>query len=155
MTKPNVSDLPRVTPNDIEAAVKSVTYLRDGVLTIAVVTMQNDFKVTGESACAHPDLYNEELGQSIALGKAKEKLWMLLGYALRAKLHEADQGTFRTRLENETQQLHERVGKLRRFLVSEGAQNLQAEDVELLKQQLPQMEAYLETLHERMKRLGA
>jgi hypothetical protein len=157
MNKPaiNVSDLPRVTPNDIENAIKEVSYIRHGVLTICVLTMQNDFKVTGESACAHPDLYNEELGQSIALGKAKEKLWPLLGYALRDKLHVELHGNFRTRLEAETQQLHERVGKLRRFLASEELLGLQVEDAKLLQQQLPQMEAYLETLHARMKRLGA
>lgn len=157
MAKPsvNTSDLPRVTPNDIEGAIKEVKYLRDGVLTICVLTMKNDFKVTGESACAHPDLYNEELGQSIALGKAKEKLWPLLGYALRAQLFEQDSGNFRTRLEAETMQLHERTGKLRRFLASEGVLGLDADDVALLKQQLPQMEAYLETLHARRKRLGS
>jgi hypothetical protein len=157
MDKPavNTSDLPRVTPKDIEDAIKETEFFCHGVLTICILTMQNDFKVTGESACAHPDLYNEALGRSIALGKAKEKLWPLLGYALRDKLHEVDSGTFRTRLEAETQQLHERTGKLRRFLASEGVLNLKVEDVDLLKQQLPQMEAYLETLHTRMKRLGA
>jgi hypothetical protein len=157
MDKPavNTSDLPRVTPNDIEAAIKEVHYLNDGVLTICILTMQNDFKVTGESACAHPSLYNKELGESIALGKAKEKLWPLLGYALRDKLFHELHGNFRTRLEAETQQLHERVGKLRRFLASDGLQHLKVNDVDLLKQQLPQMEAYLETLHARMKRLGA
>lgn len=88
----SANTIPRVTPADIESAIDQVEYHYSGVLTICVVTMKNGFKVTGESACAHPDLYDQALGESLALTQAKNKLWPLLGYLLREKLYQAEQG---------------------------------------------------------------
>jgi hypothetical protein len=77
---------PRVEPKDVDAAIDGVEYIRRGTLTICVVKLKNGFTVTGESACADPKNFNEELGNKLALGKAKDKIWPLLGYALREKL---------------------------------------------------------------------
>lgn len=82
---------PRILPADIEAAIKSQTFMVDGTLTICVLTLQNGFKVTGESACADPANFNQAKGEELARKAACEKIWPLLGYALRDRLH--NQGT--------------------------------------------------------------
>jgi len=57
------------------------------LLTFCVLVLQNGFTVTGESACASPENFNEELGRKIARQNAIQKMWPLMGYALREKLH--------------------------------------------------------------------
>lgn len=56
------------------------------LLTFCVLVLKNGFTVTGESACASPENFNEELGRKIARQKAMEKIWPLEGYLLRQKL---------------------------------------------------------------------
>jgi len=76
---------PRITPADIEAAVLAVQYhvFPGTQLTVACVTLQNGFTVTGESACADPANFDAEIGERIALAAAKQKIWPLLGYTLK------------------------------------------------------------------------
>jgi hypothetical protein len=50
--------------------------------------LRNGFTVTGESACASPENFNAEIGRKIARENAVAKVWPLLGFALRQKLHE-------------------------------------------------------------------
>ena len=80
-----------VTPERIEEIiVKEDYFLFPGsTLTIAMLTIENGFTVTGESACANPDIFNEELGRKYARDNAKDKIWRLEGYLLRQKLHDA------------------------------------------------------------------
>ena len=56
------------------------------LLTFCVLVLKNGFTVTGESACASPENFNQELGAKIAREHAKQKIWPLLGYSLREKL---------------------------------------------------------------------
>lgn len=101
---------PRVTPADIEANIKSEHYFTayDGVygetyngwgapapiahpqelslLTFCVLTLRNGFTVTGESACASPENFDAELGRTIARANAINKVWPLMGYALKERL---------------------------------------------------------------------
>jgi hypothetical protein len=60
------------------------------VLTFCVLVLKNGFTVTGESACASPENFDAELGRKIARENAVDKMWPLLGYALRQKLHDAE-----------------------------------------------------------------
>jgi hypothetical protein len=106
---------PRITPTDIEANIASEHYFtaRDGVLgeiasdgvpatvyeranaapaalgllTFCVLVLRNGFTVTGESACASPENFDAELGRKIARQNAVSKIWPLMGYALKEKLH--------------------------------------------------------------------
>src|SRR5687767_6653165 len=78
---------PRILPADIDAAIKLESYHVDGTLTICILTLQNGFRVTGESACADPANFNEAKGRELAGKQAREKIWPLLGYALRDRLH--------------------------------------------------------------------
>ena len=92
---------PRVTPQRIEEVIAAETYFTaaDGatasgdpfhdslsLLTFCVLTLQNGFTVTGESACASPENFNAEIGRQIACKNAVEKIWPLMGYELRTKL---------------------------------------------------------------------
>ena len=96
---------PRVTMADIEAAIASEHYFTAregcegacggnggpyhvslGLLTFCVLVLKNGFSVTGESACASPENFDAAIGRKIARENAKQKLWPLLGYALKNRL---------------------------------------------------------------------
>lgn len=78
---------PRVTPADIEAACRAVSFtlLPDLRTTIATVTMPNGYTVKGQSACLFAENFDAEIGQRVALEDAKRQMWPLLGYALLEK----------------------------------------------------------------------
>jgi hypothetical protein len=98
---------PRITPARIEEVIKRVHYFTadDGVagrhdspvlqasdwqplrlLTFCVLVLENGFTVTGESACASPENFDAEIGRKIAYENAKQKIWVLEGYALKSRL---------------------------------------------------------------------
>ncbi len=105
---------PRVTPADIESAIASEHYFTAlqgarmegldyiekmgmvpapqplqpalGLLTFCVLILKNGFAVSGESACASPENYDENLGRKIARQNAVSKMWPLLGYELKCRL---------------------------------------------------------------------
>lgn len=97
---------PRVTPADIEAAIDFEWYFTasDGVkgatngdmdhspelllLTFCVLVLRNGFMVTGESACASPENFDAAIGRKVARANAINKVWPLLGYALKERLSE-------------------------------------------------------------------
>lgn len=106
---------PRITPDDIEANIIAEHYFtaadgRNGalaadtyvgrekpeagdadlaplkLLTFCVLVLSNGFTVTGESACASPENFNAEIGNKIARANAVDKVWPLMGYALKSRL---------------------------------------------------------------------
>ena len=102
---------PRVTPADIEANIKHVSYFTAaqghcgavsagqeddfeapipalGLLTFCVLVLRNGFTVTGESACASPENFDAEIGRKIARENAVQKIWPLMGYELKQSLFE-------------------------------------------------------------------
>lgn len=58
------------------------------LLTFCVLVLKNGFTVTGESACASPENFDAELGRKIARQNAVNKIWPLMGYALKQRLSE-------------------------------------------------------------------
>lgn len=58
-------------------------------LTICVLTLKNGFVVLGESAPASPENFDRELGRKIAKQKAVDKVWPLMGYALKEDMFRA------------------------------------------------------------------
>jgi hypothetical protein len=108
---------PRVTPAHLQANIDSEHYFTayDGVLgayrngndvhpvggtpsmqtgsalsllTFCVLVLKNGFTVTGESACASPENFDAEIGRKIARANAEQKIWPLMGYELKQRLHE-------------------------------------------------------------------
>ena len=57
------------------------------LLTFCVLVLRNGFTVTGESACASPENFDAEIGRKIARQSAVQKVWPLLGFALKERLH--------------------------------------------------------------------
>lgn len=105
----------RITPADIEANIASEHYFTaqqgvmgesiasghacsDGsanplnLLTFCVLVLKNGFTVTGESACASPENFDAGVGRKIARQNAAQKIWQLMGYLLRERLHAAGPG---------------------------------------------------------------
>ncbi len=96
---------PRITPADIEANIASEHYFNAGdaacscamhrhlvpqslnLLTFCVLVLKNGFTVTGESACASPENFNAEIGRKVARANAVQKIWPLMGYALKERLY--------------------------------------------------------------------
>lgn len=80
---------PRLRPADIDAVIKEAKFHRlTDVLTICVLTLANGYTVTGKSACASPENYNEEVGNKVAYEDAREQVWPLEGYLLKQRLFE-------------------------------------------------------------------
>lgn len=100
--------VPRVTPEDIEAAIASEHYFTamEGVfgaagrhssivagvptsspldlLTICVLVLKNGHTVTGEAFCQDPAKFDAAIGRSTARAVAVEKLWPMVVYAARS-----------------------------------------------------------------------
>ena len=57
------------------------------LLTFCVLVLRKGFTVTGESACASPENFDAEVGRKIARQNAVQKIWPLLGFALKERLH--------------------------------------------------------------------
>jgi len=92
---------PRVTLDALNANIACVNYINVGdavcksnqpdhvshhLLTICVIVLKNGFTVTGESACASLENYQQDIGERIAFENAKNKIWPLMGYALKEQL---------------------------------------------------------------------
>ena len=91
---------PRVSLNDIKAAMASVYYVTGdqavgfhvrkspslSVLTICIVVMQNGFVIIGKSAPASEANFDVALGRKLAYGDCVRQIWPLMGFALRDKL---------------------------------------------------------------------
>jgi hypothetical protein len=56
------------------------------LLTFCVLVLRNGFTVTGESACVSAENFNAEIGKRIARANAVQKIWPLMGYALKEQL---------------------------------------------------------------------
>lgn len=82
----------KLTYEHIQSVIKSVEYVQVGVLTICVLTLQNGFTVTGESACLSLATFDAEIGRKIARDNAEDKIWQLEGYLAKQRIFEATQG---------------------------------------------------------------
>ncbi|WP_454844085.1 Gp49 family protein [Pseudomonas gorinensis] len=104
---------PRITPDELQANIVGEYFFTaaDGVqaafssqdeltrltgahgelalLTFCVLVLRNGFTVTGESACASPENFNEEIGRKIARKNAEQKIWPLMGYELKQRLQDS------------------------------------------------------------------
>jgi len=83
--------LPQIATAVLGPAEPQVACLIDtaplSCLTLCVLVLRNGFTVTGESACASPENFDEAVGRKIARQKAIDRIWMLEGYILKERLH--------------------------------------------------------------------
>ena len=81
---------PRLTPAQIDNAIirNQFHVFEESCLTVCCLTLLNGFTVTGESACASPENFDEQIGRDIAFKNAREKIWALEGYLLKQCLYE-------------------------------------------------------------------
>ena len=79
---------PRLTPDLTDGKILAEQFhvFPGTTLTICAMTLKNGFIVTGESAAASPENFDEEIGRSIARSNARDKIWQLEGYLLRERL---------------------------------------------------------------------
>ena len=79
---------PRLTPQLIDDAIVAEAYyvFPGTTLTVCALTLRNGFQVTGESAAASPENFDEAIGRKIARDNARNKIWALEGYLLKERL---------------------------------------------------------------------
>lgn len=83
----DMSEQRKLTPADIDAAIKSVEYSKMGEKTsVCLVTLVNGYELIGVSSCVDPANFDPQIGNDLALKKAKDQIWMLEGYVLQNKL---------------------------------------------------------------------
>lgn len=94
-----------VTPDDVIANIASEHYFTAlegvrgsekpyqtnaiphlGLLTFCVLVLKNGFTVTGQSSCVSPENFDADIGGKIARQNAVDKIWPLMGYALKERL---------------------------------------------------------------------
>lgn len=101
----NKAVAPRITIAALEENIVSESYINAGkaaesagqptveamhLLTICVLGLKNGFTVTGQSACADPNNFDESIGCRLAKSDAMNKIWPLMGYELRTKLAQVE-----------------------------------------------------------------
>lgn len=81
---------PRLTPSQIDAQIVGQYFhvVPNTSMTICVLTLRNGFRVTGESASASVENFDETIGKKLAFEQARNKIWALEGYALRTRIVE-------------------------------------------------------------------
>ena len=80
---------PRITPYTIDGKIMDEDYhvFPGTTVTVCCLTLENGFRVIGQSAAASPENFDAEIGRKIARADARDKIWPLEGYLLRESLH--------------------------------------------------------------------
>lgn len=81
---------PRITQDHVDSKiVKELYHVFEGTeVTVCCLRLKNGYTVTGTSACASPENFDEELGRKIAYDKAAQKIWELEAYLLKERTSE-------------------------------------------------------------------
>ena len=101
------NEAPRLTKEQIEEKIVAVRWVHgneyspdrfaDGYehdkstdcLTLCIITLQNGYTVTGQSACISAEIFDIEKGKELAYNDAFRSIWTLEGYLLKEKLYQA------------------------------------------------------------------
>jgi hypothetical protein len=73
------------TVGDAARALNCFARKEHDLMTICALTLKNGFTVIGESACVSAESFDYEIGYKIARKNAVDKVWALMGYALKEK----------------------------------------------------------------------
>jgi hypothetical protein len=84
---------PRLTPDKINAVIadKAFYTFPGTTTTICLITLENGYTTVGESACASPENFDQEIGEKLAFENARNKVWALEGYLLKQRLYQDSQ----------------------------------------------------------------
>ena len=181
---------PRVTPGDLAANITSEHYFtawdgaqlaywgdsdpenpkpedgapkKDGplaLLTFCVLVLKNGFTVTGESACASPENFDADIGRKIARENAVNRMWPLMGYALKQRLHDnkciepaptaSGLPPHQQRVIDEKAELDDKLTKLDAFTVTDRFLGLPLQEQSRMVNQSVHMRNYSEVLGARI-----
>ena len=86
----------RISFDDIKAKIAHTEFVRPQHaphVTIAILTLVNGAVVTGLSAPADPENYDQALGEKAATDRAMDQIWAFEGYMLRQRLHDEQEAT--------------------------------------------------------------
>lgn len=77
------NDGTRVTPEMVAAFVRSIEFVgRHGNHAVYLVTLANGFTLIEESACVHPENFDEAVARGIVEKRVEKHVYHLLGFAL-------------------------------------------------------------------------
>jgi hypothetical protein len=79
---------PRLTPENIDAAISSEDYyvFPNTTVTVCALHLRNGFVVIGHSASASAANFDPAIGKRVARERARNEIWALEGYLLRERL---------------------------------------------------------------------
>lgn len=79
---------PRLNPQMIDETIVHEQYhvFPGTTMTVCAMTLKNGYIVSGESAAASPENFDEAIGRKIARENARNKIWAFEGYLLRERL---------------------------------------------------------------------
>lgn len=87
-------DAPRLNPGAVNKVIRDVQFhvFPGTTTTVCCITLANGFNVTGTSASASPENFNESIGRQVAYDNARNCIWELEGYLLKQSLFLAESG---------------------------------------------------------------
>lgn len=145
-----LGEAPKVTEALIASKIIDVAFtnLENTLITVCVITLENGFTVTGESACVSEENFDKDIGENIAYNNAKEKVWVLEGYLLKEQVFietecKPDLIYQYQELDELGAKLWEEIHELKQIA---GTENIRRH----LKNQRKCIKQYLKILHERM-----
>ena len=146
---------PRVTPADIENAIKHTEYVKHisaggQVLRWAVLTTQSGFAVVGSpSVAVSPENDDAEVGEKVARQNSIQARWPLLGFALKERLA-AVPASHQDRVRAEHADLVGKLEKLDAFFGTSIFANLPTSEQVRMREQSVHMRGYAGTLADRI-----
>lgn len=140
-----------LTAEFLESQISDITYNFFGETGIqCVLTLWNNYTVTGESSCIDPINFDLTIGKGIAYENAFDKLWAILGYNEKQRWYEETQLTWLDRVKLELEDLDKKRTKLADMLAKGKPDYISQEEWERLNKQAEAMSAYAFILQERI-----
>jgi len=79
---PQGDDPSRITQEMVDDFILDHESTRMGNHTVVMVRLRNGFTLVTDSACVDPANYDHEIGERLAIDKARRRVWELLGFLL-------------------------------------------------------------------------
>ena len=80
----------KLTDEYIKSKIRDIKHIEafPGKMVICILTLENGYVVTGESACIDMLDFDLEIGKQLAYKNAESKVWVLEGYLMQQKMYE-------------------------------------------------------------------